>query len=361
MIQRRIFFYLALVGICAFSACSNDDTPSIDPPASGSIITPTVGGSDQPNQVFIDLSTETETAVGRGTWDLGFFTGSDFRVILNNTASTLARSISKNDLNAITAADTVGFGAQLDVDAIFGSLFGPPPAWLPDAASWMDAPSGDLSQTAIAEVSETAENNMVYIINRGKNPDGSSRGWMKARILRSSSSYTLQYAKINSTSFQELTIDKDENFDFVNVSFDNGITSVAPRKTAWDFTFTVFTNLLPIYATTSIPYAIRDYILINADRVEVAQVDITATTTYEGFAIGSIGGLEFSSEVTTIGTGWRNVAQPGSSLETGVKEDIFYVIKDTAGNYYKLRFTRLLDPISGERGNPQFQYDLLPQ
>ncbi|OEK02156.1 hypothetical protein BFP97_11755 [Roseivirga sp. 4D4] len=361
MIQKRVTYCLAVIALIAMTACSNDDTPTIDPPATGAIIDPSVGGPEQPNQVFIDLSKESQTSVARNSWDLGFYTGADFRVILNNSASTLARSIDKNDLNDVTAADTAGFGAQLNIDAIFGALFGPPPAWLFSAATWSDDPSGDLTKTAIAEVSATADDNQVYIVNRGKNPNGSPRGWMKIRALRSSNGYTLQYAEINATDYQELTIAKNDEVDFVPVSFDNGIISTVPEKNEWDFTFTIFTSLLPVSTDISIPYAIRDYILINANRVEVAMVEITAGTTYEDFAIGGIGALDFSTEVATIGSGWRNVAQPGSNIETGIKDDIFYVVKDAGGNYYKLRFTRLVDAQSGERGNPQFQYDLLEE
>lgn len=361
MILKKVTYCLAVIGIFAMTACSNDDTPTIDPPASGAIVDPSVGGPTQPNQVFIDLSKESQASVSRNSWDLGFHTGADFRVILNNSASTLARSIDKNDLNDVTAADTAGFGAQLNIDAIFGALFGPPPAWLFSAASWSDDPSGDLTKTAIAEVSATDTDNQVYIVNRGKNPDGSPRGWMKIRALRNSNGYTLQYAEIGETSFQELNITKNDDVDFVPVSFDNGIITSVPDKNDWDFVFTIFTNRLQVNPDVSIPYAIRDYILINANRVEVAMVEIAAGTSYEDFAIGAIGGLDFSTEVAAIGSGWRNVAQPGSNVETGIKDDIFYVVKDTDENYYKLRFTRLVDAQSGDRGNPQFQYELLVQ
>ncbi len=359
MIQKRLFFFLALIGFVGFSACSDDDTPSVDPPATGSIVDPNVGGENQPNQVFVDLSTTTQTSVSRNSWDLGFYTGTEFRVILNNSASALARAIDATDLDAVTAADTVGFASQLDIDAIFGALFGPPPAWLPEAASWTDDPSGDLTKTAIAEVNATASNNQVYIINRGKNPDGTQRGWMKIRVIQNSGGYTLQYASIGASTFSELDITKNTDFDFVFVNLDNGMVSVAPEADDWDFSFTVFTNLLQVDATTSIPYAFKDFILTNANRVDVATVEITSDITYENFAFGSIASLEFSNSATAIGSGWRTVAQPGSGQETGVKDDIFYVIKDTGDNYYKLRFTRLVDATSGERGNPQFQYELL--
>ena len=361
MIQKRIIYGLVLVGLASLTACSNDDTPSIDPPAEGAIVDPNVGGPDQPNQVFVDLSSETQSVVNRDSWDLAFYSGSEFRVILNNSVSALARSIDKSDLNAVTAEDTTGFGAQLDIDAIFGALFGPPQPWLAQASGWTDDPSGDLSNTAIAEVSATANNNQVYILNRGKNPDGTQRGWMKIRVIRNNDGYTLQYAEINATSFQELNITKNDNFDFVYASLDNGMVNVSPQKGDWDFVFTVFTNLLQVDANTSIPYAFKDYVLSNGNRVEVSTVEVTGDITYEGFAFGDIGSLEFSSAANAIGSGWRTVAQPGSGQETGVKADRFYVIEDTSGNYYKLRFTRLVDPDSGERGNPQFQYELLAQ
>lgn len=361
MIQKRIIFSLAVICLAFLSACSNDDAPTIDPPAEGAIVDPDVGGANQPNQVFIDLSSETQSAVNRNSWDLGFYTGDEFRVILNNSVSALARPVQKNDLNDVTAEDTTGFGAQLDIDAIFGALFGPPQPWLSQAATWTDDPSGDFSNTAIAEISTTDSDNLVYILNRGKNPDGSQRGWMKIRMIRNGSDYTLQYAEINATSFQELSITKNDDFDFVYANLDNGVVNASPQKNDWDFVFTVFTNLLQVDANTSIPYAFKDYILSNGNRVEISSVEITGDITYEGFAFGDIGGLDFSSAVNAIGSGWRTVAQPGSGQETGVKSNLFYVIEDTSGNYYKLRFTRLVDPGSGERGNPQFQYELLAE
>ncbi|MFY0593140.1 HmuY family protein [Roseivirga sp.] len=361
MIQKRIIYCFTLVAFIGLSACSNNSGPNIDPPATGAIIDPAVGGPTQPNQVFIDLSKESQTSVARNAWDLSFYTGTEFRVLLNNSTSTLARSIQKNDLNAVTSADTVGFGAQLNIDAIFGALFGPPPAWLGEAASWSDDPSGDLTKTAIDEVSSVANDNPVYIVNRGKNPDGSPRGWMKIRTLRNGNGYTLQYAEINASSFQELNVSKSDGIDFVAVSFETGIITTIPDRNDWDFVFTIFTDLLTVGPATSIPYAIRDYVISNRNGVEVALVDVAGEITYDNFAYGQIGNVDFSTELDAIGNGWRNVAQPGSTIETGVKEGVFYLVKDTEGNYYKLRFTRLVDAQTGERGNPQFQYDLLEE
>ncbi|WP_421978508.1 HmuY family protein [Roseivirga seohaensis] len=352
---------LALVAIGFLNACdSEDDQPKVDPAVSSAIIDAEVGGADQPNQVFIDFSSKTQTVVDRASWDLGFYAGSEFRVILNNPASMLAQAIDKTDLTEVTAEDTVGMGAQMDIDAIFGSLFGAPAEWLPLAQTWMDQPDGSLEGTAIAEVSTTAEQNKVYIINRGKNADGSGRGWMKARFLREGSGYKMQYAEINSATFSEIQINKDSNYNFNYVNFNQGLVDVEPEKTKWDICFTIFTNLLPIDATSKIPYAYKDFVIQNRANVEIAEVAVSDYA-YEDFTYTNSTDLSYSSDLATIGSDWRIVAQPGSDQETGVNPDIFYVVKDSDNNYYKLKFTRMLDPISGERGYPQIQYDLLVQ
>lgn len=357
--KHTLMLFCAAFGLAFLSSCNEDDTePTSEQAVTSAIINPEVGGPNQPNQVFVDLSSKTQTAIDRSSWDLGFSTGSEFRVILNNPTSMLAQAIEKTDLSNVTAEDTVGMGSRMDVDAIFGAVFGAPADWLPQAQTWLDNPNGDLTGTAVSEVSANAEENRVYIINRGKNADGTNRGWMKARFLRSEVGYRVQYAEINAQTFSETAITKNTDYNFNYFSFENGSVQVEPAKSKWDLAFTVFTDLLPVSASAKIPYAIKDYVIQNVQSVEVAQVDAILTA-YADFNLGQALDLDFSSQLTSIGTGWRNVAQPNSDLQTGVNAEVFYVVKDAANNYYKLKFTRMLDPITGERGFPQIQYDLL--
>ena len=356
--QRLI--WAAIVLATVFS-CAEDDTPYLEQPTTSAIMSPQVGGANQPNQVFVDLSQENQISVARNSYDLAFYSGSEFRVLLNNSTSSLTTSLDSYDITGVTAVDTLGWGGKLDIDAIFSSVFGPPPAWLPEAANWMDDPSGNLNGTAIAAISSNPSENPVYILNRGKNPDGSPRGWKKIRILQNSGGYILHHADINSTTFEELTIQKPTDRDFAFVSFEEGEVEVTPTNAAWDMVFTIYTNLLPISATARIPYAYNDYILLNEGRVEVATVTIDEDFTYENFSSAQLTTVEFKNERAAIGSNWRVVAQPGFDQETGVKTDIFYVIKDANGNHYKLRFTRMSDPVSGERGHPQFEYQIISE
>ena len=54
-----------------------------DNPYLGGSFSPTVGGPNQPNQVYVDLSSNKETFVRRDAWDLGFYGGDEFKVSIN--------------------------------------------------------------------------------------------------------------------------------------------------------------------------------------------------------------------------------------------------------------------------------------
>lgn len=305
------------------------------------------GGVTYPNKVFIDLSANKQTSVLRTDWDLGFYAGDDFRVILNSSTAMMAKVIDKNDLNAVTAADTVGFAEQMSLMA-----------FSTDAMAYIDEPSGDITKTAIAAVAENADDNKVYIINRGSGVASApgapapSRGWKKIRVIRNAGGYTLQYADIDATTFQETTITKDAAYNFNYVHFDNGAVAVEPAKDKWDIAWGYFTNATN-FGTGLIPYAFQDMILQNNHSgIETAKV-LGADIAYADFAEADIASLTFSNSQTGIGADWR-FTQPAPAA---VYTDRYYIVKDAGGNYYKLKFTALAT--DGERGKPSFEYALV--
>lgn len=304
-----------------------------------------VGGELQPNSVFIDLSRSRQTAVPRDRWDLGFYNGSDFRVIINSSTFAMARPLTKTDLNAVNSGDTVGFVREMNINA-FNT----------EAAAWVDAPDGDLAKTAIAEVSSDPTQNTVYIINRGTRPDGSPIGWKKIRIIRAGNAYELQHADINSTTFETITISKDGSKNFSYISFDNGAVTVEPENEDWDICFTNWTELFPFGPPgTFVPYGFKDFIIQNRNGVEAALVEEDMLT-YNNFTLADVAGLSLSADLNTIGSSWRSGGGPGSA--PSIKTGQFYVIKDPEGNHYKVKFTRMYS-LEGERGHPQLEYQIL--
>lgn len=309
------------------------------------------GGPTYPNKVFIDLSANRQTAVDRTSWDLGFYMGDDFRVILNSSVTMMARALDKTDMNAVTAADTADFDDVMIVGAN-SSL---------EALAWIDDPAGDLTKTAIASVSGTAAENKVYIVNRGaSNPPSDpsqpipSRGWKKIRIVRNGDGYTLQHADIAATTFQEIQITKESDFNFRYISFENGVVTVEPAKERWDIAWTGFTNSTN-FGAGFIPYYFQDIMLQSRNGVETAELLITNAGTYEAFGEENLTGVTWLTTQIGIGAKWRSGGGPGSA--PAVRSDRFYLVKDVDGNIYKLRFTALTQ--NGERGRPQIEFALV--
>ena len=305
------------------------------------------GGVTFPNKVFIDFSANRETPVLRTTWDLGFYTGAgDFRVILNSSTAMMAKQVNKNDLNAVTAADTVGFYN----DVVFSQT-----APTTSSLGYIDYPNGDLTRTAIASIAATATDNKVYIVNRGTgvgNP-APARGWKKVRIIRNASGgYTLQHADIAATSFTSVDIAKDEVYFFKYISFENGAVSVEPAKKKWDITWTYFSNVTN-FGTGEVPYLFQDIILLNRN-VQVAKV-MTSTKAFVDFTEADIATQTFLTTQNAIASDWRSGAGPGVS--PAVRSDRYYIIKDGDNNYYKIRFTALTQ--NGERGYPAYESVLI--
>lgn len=300
------------------------------------VLSMNTGESSFEKQAFVDLSKKIASNADKGDWDLAFLS-SGFHVTLNATGSTMARKLDgKTDLKDVSASDTTGFAAKMVVG--FASSL--------EAQPWIDDPSGDLTKTAIAEISATDSENPIYIIKR----DG-DKSWKKIRIHRSGENYKIQFADIASTTFTEKVITKKADYNATFFSLDDKIVSFEPLKAKWDFmygTYTVFSTF-----GKPIPYGFKDFIVINREKTSVVMVKEEGDVTYDKFSTSSVSSLSFESNLNTIGSSWRSVIPSPK-----VKDDQFYVIKDSEGNVYKLKFTKLTND-SDQRGYPQLKYELL--
>ncbi|MGC4101585.1 HmuY family protein [Ferruginibacter sp.] len=336
-----------------FTACKKDKDPIIVvPPSSGAQVQLDggTGGASAVNSVFLDLSTDKQTALARASWDLGFYCGSDFRVILNNTASAGAKVLTKNDLTAVVAADTIGLTLATSQTA---------PA--PGDLAYFDDIAGDLTKTVIPAVSATDADNKVIILNRGIGGAIPARAWVKLRVLRNTSGgYTLQYAGIQETTFKTLQISKDDIYHFKLVSIENGVLSSGfPEKDKWDITWG-YSVYQTDFGGGMVPYNFSDLIAVNYLAGVTVGTKTYADATVAGNAFtafnkDSVANTTMVSGRWTIGSTWRST-QPA----TGAILNRFYIIKDAAGNYYKLRCLAMgVGSDGGTRGKPDFKYTLI--
>ena len=313
---------------------------------------PSVGGANQPNQVYIDLSTEDQTAVKRDGWDLGFYGGADFRVGINGSIYMAAAQLESTNIDEVTQADVAAIQDQVAVGTFD-----------PANEIYIDHPDGNITKTAIASVSDNDANNKVYLVNLGYEVGtlspapggvavaGDARGWKKIRVLRQGNGYLLLYADLNATTHEEIVISKNSAYNFTFFSFDtNSTLLVEPEAEKWDINFTVFTNILEGAGS----YGFSDGVLHNRKGGVTAYAVSTNDIAYDDFQLSNVNSENFEEDQRAIGSTWRNVINDDKVLV----DDIFYIIKDVNGNTYKLKFTALLSD-SGERGFPEFKYNLL--
>ncbi|WP_432670643.1 HmuY family protein [Flavobacterium sp. SM2513] len=323
----------------------------------GSALAPAVGGPNQENQVYVDLSSGMMTSVPRVSWDLGFHAGAEFRVALNTSVKMSVKELETTDIDAVQATDETMLINQ-------GQGF----------VNQIDAPEGLLDGMAIKAISDDNASNKVYLLNLGSNPalaspatgaegsaSGTHRGWKKIRIMKEGNDYKIQYADIDATTHQELIITKNAAYNFTFFSFTtNNTVQVEPQKNQWDINFTTFTNVVNFGSL--VPYHYSDFVVSNLKGNVKAYQVLTSEFTYDAFSIANVNASKFTDDQRNIGSNWRSTSVTGSDgipvSQFVLKTDRFYVIKDAAGNHYKLKFTGGANE-AGERGYPKFQYTLI--
>ncbi|MGC4235426.1 MAG: HmuY family protein [Niabella sp.] len=347
-------FLLLSMTVAALVSCSKDKDPVIIvPPSNGSTMelngTTTNAGANAENSVFVDFSADKQTSVLRNSWDLGFYSGSDYKVVINLTNGASAVAVNKTDINAVTASD-------FNKDTLKVGLNGFMPV---GSFNVIDdtREANILTKTVIAPISATEGDNKVYILNRegGDGTVAENTGLFKIRILRKGTGYSLQYAKLTETTFKTLDINKNGDYNFQFASLTSGtVVNVEPEKSNWDITWS-----WSMHYTGNFPYVFSDLVFVNNiggvsafERV-YASADV-ATAAYTNFNKDSVSKYSFLNDRRVIGSNWR--ATTGT---IGVKKDRFYVVKDPDGNVYKLKFLSFAAQDGGTRGRPQIQYELI--
>lgn len=378
---------------------TSSSTVSFSPIAALSgIIDLETGGSNMPNQVYFDFSTGVQTPVKRDTWEIALYNGAENRVYLNSAMLVSAAELSgitdilsvteETDLTTpleLNALDPMTFQpTTVTVNTIEELLQGLPIGYfqygdIDEGIVFTDSWQGDLEGTAFAEISTTADENNIYIVSLGSaiptesadpgsiSTTGDHRGFMKVRILSDGNSYTIQYAALDeTTNYSEITVPKNSSHLLSAFSLTDGQSvSVEPAGDEWDINFSGVFSYYGYQGSLIAGLTYSDYAVHNT----LGGVGLYQVTTYEKDSDGvvtefdvpsysnfTIGDIEESSLVyddrSIIGSGWRDAF--GGIL----KDDRYYVLKDAAGNYYKMMFTAYVSS-EGERGNAQFTYERL--
>ena len=338
-----------------------------------------VGGANEPNQVYIDLSTGKATAIKRDTWHLAFYCGDDdFRVLINPAIAMSALEQETTDINKRVEEDKT---ILLNTDPT-----NPSPNHLV-SRRLIDDPRGYLaprnnepgSGTAIAGVSAKDDENKVYLLSMGfaisdkapikgsVNLLGAHNGWGKVRITREGNAYKVQYAKntvTNKSDIKTFTVTKNPAYSFVYLNLESGqMVQVTPKKKDWDLCFTTTTGWLsqqynvqstvtfyPDIVTTNLHGGTRATFFSPAASLAERDKNYSEYTLEKAKTL-DLSKPKYETQIV-IGKNWRDM------INGGIIRNIYFAIQDGDGNFFKLKMKALKND-AGERGYPVFEYELL--
>jgi hypothetical protein len=305
--------------------------------------------------VYVDLSNNSQIQIKRKSWNLGFYCGDEFRVILNSSYATVAVASEKTDFAAVTLEN-----AQKAPNIAAGAMSED------FSADWVDDVEGDLTKTAFGMIAENAAENKVFFVasaDNKTNTDGTENRslWYKVKVTRNGEGYRVEYGKVGDTTPKTVEIAKNPIYNFIGLSLESGekVDAQAEGK-KWDIMW-AYAAAVSQMASGPVTSFSQDVVTSNSvGGVETAVVMVDEQTTYDNFKVTDITSkADFEKKANVIGTTWRTPAMPGVT-NAGVKTDRFYVLKDSYGNYYKLRFTKFGTGTDGtERGRPEIEYALL--
>ncbi|MBK7710983.1 MAG: HmuY family protein [Bacteroidales bacterium] len=263
-------------------------------------------------------------------WDLGFeSTGTGHHIILNYARYMHAGNTGSSDFYGITRniCDTMIY----------------------------DSSNGDLNKTAIGQWADFTDPlnpvypKNVYIIDMGADNNGTPFGLKKITFDSfENNKYSIHFSNLDGTDEHTYEVTADHERSFTLFSFKNGGSTVAlqPVDSNWDICFTQYSTILFDDNNIATPYIVRG-VYSNMKGTTAAHDTINS---FYDITAGDIASYTFSSAQDAVGYEWKDFEDDSYKINP----DIFYIIRDQLGGYYKLKFTGYYNT-SGERGYPSFQ------
>ena len=317
---------IATLSIILFSACEKKETPVA--PATSQALTADFG-SDYSNMLYFDvLSGLFVKQLPHYDYTLQFEAEPDGRTIyLNSSNFMFVRNRGQVPFESVT--DTMGNGA------------------------WRyDFPTGSKSRTAIGTWynSDGRSKNEVYVLNLGYDKNGNNIGYGKLMVLAATQlSYTIRYGTLDNALDTVITIVKNEDKNLMQVSLASlAIEDIDPDKNDWHLQFTQYTDYDITDEGDTIPYIVRG-VLSNTWNTQALKVE---GEEWEAIDKTFAESLTLSTDRNSIGYDWK-----AFSLTTGIYQvvpGVVYIIRESGGNYYKLRFVDFYND-AGEVGYAKFE------
>lgn len=304
--------------------CFREDEPVLLPPPGDVEYAQIPQGADYSRQYYFDLETGDTMGMPYASWDLCFSTDpSVMRVWING--GNQAYVAQSNAVNFADITDTSGLQWKMDA-----------PSWNPDS-------------TAIGAWNT---HNFVYVLDRGPAFPDSLR-FFKFRIVGFiASGFLISVAELYAPYEIQLVIQIMPDRAYAYFAFNQvaPFPFVEPPSENWDLLFTryrhVFTDQQP-----PLPYVVTG-VLINPN----IMVAVDSTLAFEDITYDEAVKLTYTNRRNVIGYNWKYFDFAAQAFV--VRPYINYIIRDTKGIYWKLRFIDFYND-DGVKGYPAFEYQRL--
>lgn len=327
---------LLLLLTMVVSGCFRPDVP-LEPfqPTGESIVQqidmavfdPGINDTRYHNQVFIDLGTETITTIDRTSWDLGFETAGS-HIILNSA-----------NYMQVAYSDEKSFG-EAWTDAEKSQL-----------AFAFDSATGNLDYTAIGDWWNHPSR--VFLIDRGYDNQLGARGFQQLQIIAATEDeFVIRLANEDGSNQREVRVAIAPGTNFSHLSLDTDQTvSVEPLQHDWDLVFGYYSYRYP----DGIPYWLTGA-LLNRAGVTAAFIE-DENKTWESLSLQDTALVDFTQDIDEIGFDWKAYLF-GPPARYVTYSNQLYLLKDTEGYYYQLRFLDFYND-EGLKGFPTMEFKLL--
>ena len=336
--MRFIFAILLVLITYFFSSCEKEES-ALDP------ISDQGGGvvkvaqidlmSDYGKQVYFDFSSGSIVRENNTTeWELGFETKQNsFRIVLNESLVMRAANAGAVPFASVTSIAGLTFNydhpqRKNDSLAIMGFM--------------------TLSGT------EHSPTNNVYVLDLGKDPAGSSRGYAKMMITDlSAEKYHVKVARLDGSAESSLEIVRNQAYNYSYIAItDNGLEEVfvEPNKDDWDLLFTRYIHFFNQDDGSLLPYAVTGGLLNNGGATNY-ESDIV----FDSFQLQDVDLNQFVEQRDLIGYDWKRYDFDKGYI---IDKTRTFLLKDVENTIYKIRFLDFYSATK-EKGTITFEYQKL--
>lgn len=298
-------------------------------------------GENYENQLWFEFSTQQSWSNPFGLWDIGFSCSENNEIIINS---------GRHGSYGAIHFDNTDFSDIRTIDQTREKWLYDNPNGAPDSLAFS-------SWCYVNGQGKVTGKDRLYILNRGADSLGTKK-FIKLKIIgREGGVYHFQWSLLEDsipTNDIFLRINPDYNYVYYNFTLEKEVYNEPVNSKSWDLLFTTYKEEVKDDATQKYyPYILRG-VLTNPSKVRVCEINNKIA--FENIDLNYAKSRVYSPFRNEIGYDWKlwNL----SANKYTVDQNKIYLIQDTKGNYFKLKFVDFYDD-QGRKGYPKLAWELL--